>query len=155
VSETSTISELKKGLAETQRYLLSHHEPSGYHRCYALQIRGRTVRLCARCSGVYPGIAVGLGLFVTSVLSAVHLLLIAVLPVPALVDWTVTHFRPVDGWNSIRTLTGFLLGTGYGLGLGHLLLGGELLVLAIGVCYALLAGVALAVYHGVIANQQR
>lgn len=147
MSGESTLTEVRKGLAESQQYLLSHHEPRDYHRCYAPQIRGRTVRLCARCSGVYPGIALGLGLFVTSLLGAVHFLLVAFLPLPALVDWTVTHFGTTEGWNAVRTLTGFLLGVGYGLGLGHLLLGGDLFVLAIGAGYGLLAGSLLAVHQ--------
>lgn len=144
---SSTLSELKAGLAETRRYLLSHHEPSGYHRCHTLRFRGRTVRLCARCSGVYPGIALGLVLFVTGLFAPVHLGLVAALPLPALLDWCLTHFRPAEGSNAVRTATGALLGTGYGLGLGYLLGERELLVLLVGVVYALLAGVALLASH--------
>lgn len=139
----STRSELRTGLAETKRYLLSHHTPDQYHRCYAVRMRGRPVRLCARCLGVYPGIAVGLGLFLFGVFSSHQLLLVALLPMPALVDWTVTHLRTPDGWNIIRTATGALLGVSYGVGLGQLLLGREPLVLLFGLCYGALAGLAL------------
>ena len=52
--------EFREGVAETRRYLLSHHEPEEFDRCYAPSVRGRRVHLCARCCGVYPGIAAGL-----------------------------------------------------------------------------------------------
>jgi uncharacterized membrane protein len=144
---------LRAALAETRHYLLAHHEPHRYHRCYAVRVRGQTVRLRARCSGVYPGVAAGLALFLTGLFASVHLAVVALFPLPALVDWLVTHVRSTDGWNPVRTTTGFLLGTGYGLGPGLLVLDGELLVLGVGIGYALLAGVALAlegdVYAGV------
>jgi uncharacterized membrane protein len=145
---------LRAALAEMRRYLLAHHEPHRYHRCYAFRVRGRTVRLCARCSGVYPGIAAGLALFLTGLFASVHLLVAALFPLPALVDWLVTHVRETEGWNPLRTATGFLLGTGYGLGVGLLVLDGEWVVLGIGIGYALLAGVAIAlegdIYAGVV-----
>jgi uncharacterized membrane protein len=145
--EVSTLTEMRAALAETRRYLLSHHEPSAYHRCHTLKIQGRSVPLCARCSGIYPGIAVGIGLFVTGILMSVHLALVALLPLPALVDWSLTHFRPPDGSNVIRTATGVLLGIGYGLGLCHLLVDGEPLILGIGLAYGTVAAVALARYY--------
>jgi len=145
--EVSVRAEMRTALAETRRYLLSHHEPSDYHRCHRLDIGGRPVHLCARCSGVYPGIAVGVGLFLTEVLASLQLVLVALLPLPALVDWSVTHFRPPEGSNAVRTATGGLLGVGYGLGLGHLLVAREPVVLGVGLGYGLLAAVALAWYH--------
>jgi len=101
------------------------------------------VRLCARCLGVYPGIAVGLGLFLFGVFNSYQLLLVAFLPMPALVDWTVTHLRTPDGRNAIRTATGALLGVGYGIGLGQFVIGREPVALFIGLCYGALAGLAL------------
>lgn len=143
----SILAEMRTALAETRRYLLSHHEPSEYHRCHRLEIRGQPVHLCARCSGVYPGIALGIALFLTDILTSLQLVLVALLPLPALLDWCLTHFRPPDGSNVIRTATGVLLGVGYGLGLGHLLVAREPVVLGVGIGYGLLAAVALAWYH--------
>ncbi len=58
---TARRSEVRAGLAETRRYLLSHHKPEEWNRCHAVGIPGRKrpLRLCARCSGIYPGIALG------------------------------------------------------------------------------------------------
>lgn len=141
--DETTKSELRTGLAETKRYLLSHHTPDQYHRCYTLRMRGRTVRLCARCLGIYPGIAVGFAVFVFGLFGSFQLLLVATLPMPALVDWTVTHLYYPDGRNRIRTVTGVALGVGYGLGVGHLLVGREPLVLAVGACYGALSALSL------------
>jgi uncharacterized membrane protein len=146
VADDSTRSELRAGVAETSRYLLSHHTPGGYHRCYALRIRGRTVRLCARCLGIYPGIVVGLGMFVFGVAESLQLLLVATLPMPALVDWAVTHLRAPDGHNLVRTGTGTLLGVGYGLGFAQLVVGGEVLALGIGLLYGIAGALVLLVH---------
>ncbi|MHB9287756.1 DUF2085 domain-containing protein [Halobacteriales archaeon Cl-PHB] len=136
--------ELRRGLAETKRYVFSHHPPSEYDRCYAPVVFGRRVRLCARCSGVYPGIAGGLaaGLGLDGMLTS--LVLVLGLPLPALVDWALTAFTDRRGSNPVRTLTGLLLGYAYGLGLVRLLAGGDLRVLAVGLGYGLLAGLLLA-----------
>lgn len=135
--------ELRAGLAETRRYLLSHHEPADYDRTYAVSVRGRRERLCARCTGVYPGILLGLvaGLLEAGPLASTALLL--VLALPALVDWTVTRFTPRSGHNLVRTATGLLLGYGYGLGLVAISLRSDLRVLAIGAGYGLVAAALL------------
>lgn len=146
--QATTCSEIQSALGESRRYLLSHHEPSDYDRCHTVQIRRRSVHLCARCSGIYPGIAVGIGLFVTDLFAAIQLGLVALLPLPALVDWSVTQFLQSDGSNTVRTLTGGLLGIGYGLGLGTLLVERDATVVLIGLVYGLAAGVALWRYHG-------
>lgn len=143
------LSEIRSALAASRQYLLSHHEPSEYHRCYTLQIRGRSVHLCARCSEVYPGIAVGAGLFVTELFAAVHLVLITLLPLPALIDWTVTQVWMRHGLNAVRTLTGGLLGIGYGIGVGYVLVEREFAVVIIGAIYAVAAGLALWRYYTV------
>lgn len=140
--------ELRKGLARTRPYLLSHHTPSELYRCYAPELRGRRVHLCARCTGIYPGILVGL---VTAVLTSgivhsptVSLFVVLVCPLPALVDWTVTTFSRRRGYNAVRTATGLLLGLAYGIGLYRLVLGGDLRILLVGVVYAVVAGSLIA-----------
>lgn len=135
--------ELREGLAETRRYLLSHHRPSEYHRCYSPSIGGRRLHICARCLGVYPGIAAGV-LTALFLLNDVPLALVALLPLPALCDWALTTFRPARGYNVVRTATGALLGCGYGLGVALVLLEHELAVLGIGTVYAVVAGFLLA-----------
>ncbi|AEH36782.1 DUF2085 domain-containing protein [Halopiger xanaduensis] len=135
--------ELRAGLAETRRFVLSHHLPSEYDRCYSPRIGGRPVHICARCLGVYPGIAAGFlaALFLPNDPSVA---IVAFLPLPALFDWALTTFRPARGSNVVRTATGALLGCGYGLGVSLLLLERELAVVAIGAVYAVVAGFLLA-----------
>lgn len=136
-------SEIERGLAETRKYLLSHHEPSEHYRCYSVSIDNQHVRLCARCSGIYPGIVLGVGLFIYDIASASHFSLIAILPVFALLDWGVTTFRSVRGYNAIRTVTGAFLGIAYGLGLGNLLIGREIEVMIVGGIYGSAAAMLL------------
>lgn len=135
--------ELREGLAETRRYLLSHHLPSERYRCYAPAVFGRRVHVCARCSGIHPGIAAGLLAGLTGSTAFTGLLLVAVLPLPALIDWTLTTFTDRRGYNVVRTATGALLGYGYGLGLVHLFVGSDIRVLAVGAGYVLAAAVLL------------
>lgn len=136
--------ELRDGLAETRQYLLAHHEPHDHYRTYVVGLFGRQVRLCARCTGVYPGIAAGLlaGLFLTG--SAASLLLVAVLPAPALLEWSATRLTPRRGYNVVRTATGLTLGYAYGLGAVLLLAAGDRRVLAVGLGYGLAAATLLA-----------
>lgn len=136
--------ELRAGLAETRRYLLSHHEPGDWDRCYQPVVFGRRVRLCARCSGIYPGILAGALASLASADALGSVFLVAVLPLPALLDWAVTAFTDHRGFNPVRTLTGGLLGFGYALGAALLLGAGDLRVAAVGAAYALAAGGLLA-----------
>ncbi|MFC7132979.1 MULTISPECIES: DUF2085 domain-containing protein [Salinibaculum] len=138
--------EVRRGLAMARPFLLSHHLPEDYDRCYAPVIRGRTVRVCARCAGIYPGILAGVWAIFAAPALPSHLLLVAVLPAPALVDWSLSAFTSREGSNPGRTATGVLLGYGYGLGLGHLFVRGTLPVVAVGLGYAVLAA-GLLWYH--------
>ncbi len=130
---------VRAALAETRRYLLSHHEPADYDRCHAPVVFGRRFRLCARCSGIYPGLAAGLAAFLAGPAWASGLLVVAVLPLSALVDWTATAFTPRRGTNRLRTATGAALGYAYGVGLGRLFLAGDLRIVAVGLAYGLAA----------------
>jgi uncharacterized membrane protein len=138
---TARRSEVWAGLAETRRYLLSHHEPAEWDHCYAVGIPGRErpVRLCARCSGIYPGIALGVALVSMGALPVVPGL-VAVLPGFALLDWASDQFTARRGSNASRTVSGFALGFGYGMGLLGVLRGdARVAVILVGVGYAVLA----------------
>lgn len=131
--------ELRRGLSETRRYLLSHHQPHEWDRCHQATIFGQEVRLCARCSGIYPGLIAGTVAGVAGLLPSMPLLIIALFPAPALLDWSLTTFTERRGNNLVRTTTGALLGYAYGLGL-YLLSSGRLLpVLTVGLLYGLTA----------------
>lgn len=140
--------EVRAALAATGPYLLSHHEPHEHHRCYAPSVGGRRVRLCARCLGVYPGIAVGLLAALAAWPLPTGLVAVAALPLPALVDWAATAFTDRRGRNPVRTATGAALGYAYGVGLVALFVDGDLRVLGVGAAYGLTAAVLLAVRHG-------
>lgn len=136
--------ELRRGLAHTRRYLLSHHEPDEYHRCHRLSVDGRTVYVCARCSGVYPGILAGLALVGTGTAPATWPWLAVVGPAPALVDWAVTTLTDRRGSNRVRTATGALLGTGYGVAVVWVLTAWPLWLLIVATGYGGVAAVLLA-----------
>lgn len=137
--------EVRTALAATRPYLLSHHDPEEWNRCYAPTLLGRRVRLCARCFGVYPGIAVGLFAFSTTLPVPTGIAAVAALPLPALLDWALTAFTDRQGSNPLRTATGAALGYAYGLGLGILFVGGDRRVLAVGAVYGFVAAALL--YH--------
>ena len=119
------IAELREAVRESKEYLLSHHKEDERHRCYS--VKGQEV--CARCTGIYPGIAAGMLLNFSNPVSAVASL-------PAAV--AVEKFGEVKGAkfsNPFRTFTGLLLGTAYGVGLVELLYGSQTVVLGIGAFY--------------------
>jgi len=116
--------ELAAGLRATGRYLLSHHEREHWDRCHAVAVPGvdARIRLCARCSGVYPGIVAGALGALWGVLSVAPAL-VALLPAATVVERLAERADGVayDGANWARTATGALLGVAYGLGLVGLL----------------------------------
>lgn len=141
--------ELSAGLRTTRRFVLSHHEPHDWDRCHTVRLprTDRPLRLCARCSGIYPGIALGILLSVTGAFS-VTLPVIALLPAFTVGERVLEATTGYRGSNPLRTATGLLLGTGYGMGLVALTnprmrLG----VLVVGVAYAVVAATLLAIGH--------
>ena len=137
--------EVRSALAATRPYVLSHHEPAEWDRCYAPAFGGRRVRVCARCLGIYPGIVAGLLATLAGASAPTGLAVVALLPLPALVDWAVTAFTPRRGSNPVRTATGLALGYAYGVGLETLVTTGDPRVLAVGAAYALIAGLLVSV----------
>lgn len=140
---TDRASEFRRGLGRTSRYLLSHHTPREYHKCYHFRIRGRSVRLCARCLGVYSGILVGA---VTSLSTGVNedhaWIVVGVLPIFAIAHWSFINFTERRGNNLVRTATGLLLGFGYITGVSLLLQGSEIPLVS-GVLYGSAAAALL------------
>lgn len=108
----ATSEELRKGLKRTSRYVLSHHRPEDFNRCYHLSFLNHSFHLCARCSGIFPGIFTGLALAFWLNFQ-ISLPLIALSGIPTLIEKYFTGVKKYEGFNSLRTLTGFILGFGY------------------------------------------
>lgn len=145
--------EVAEGAGETRKYLLSHHEPDQYDRCYAVPFRGRRVRLCARCAGIYPGIVAGaLAVAFGGLAGPLALLVVASFPAFALADWARTAFGRSDGSNPVRTVTGLLLGFAYGVGLLAVLTAFDAALVGVAFAYgALAAGLLALERHGLAA----
>lgn len=103
--------EFRKALRKTSKYIFSHHRKGEHYRCYSISILDREVRLCSRCTGIYPGIFAGIAqLHLATVLP---LYLIALSGFPTLIEKYFTGVKKFRGYNWLRTLTGFILGLGY------------------------------------------
>ena len=87
-------------------FLLSHHWSHQLDRCYQTFIGRRPVWFCSRCTGIYPV------LFLVLVLQLVFEVprgwwdwpWLFLLPVPALLDWTLGRLDIRPGSNRGRTL---------------------------------------------------
>lgn len=131
------LGEAREALESSTPYLLSHHAPRDYYRCYSIA----SFQVCARCAGIYPGILAGL--LYSSTGQVLPLGLIALLPAPALVEKYFTGVKNRAGYNSARSLTGFLLGLGYVAGLVRLLRLFEPVLVLVGFFYVAAALVLL------------
>lgn len=88
------------------RLLVEHHPPWLRDRCLCLRLKGRHVYLCARCSGTVLGFVAGSII----VLGCPSLYSVALLALPALIDWGTQKLCLRESTNIIRVLTGFSLG---------------------------------------------
>jgi uncharacterized membrane protein len=116
--------------------LLSHHKTEKLHRTIHVGFRGRSIYLCARCTGTYSGI---LSVFVAWFLGYgfpawLYLPLFSVLPIPCIVDWFTQSCKLRESRNPIRVCTGYLLGISEGL---------LLLTLVNGMFYSLFIALAI------------
>ncbi len=111
--------EFREGLRETSTYLLSHHEPEDFYRCYSFSFLDKNINLCARCTGIYPGIAAGITQLAIS--NAFSLYIVALLGIPTLLEKYFTDVKSYRGSNILRSITGFMLGLGYVNGIKLLL----------------------------------
>ena len=96
-------------------FLLAHHFPDEYDRCYRL---GR-VHICARCAGLYPALVATVVLALTGPLATMRAewAVLFALPLPAVVSWGRRRLYGASGSNPVATLTGALLGLALGRGL--------------------------------------
>lgn len=137
-------------------YLVAHHSPDRYRRTLRLSFHGRSIHLCARCSGQLLGFLGVLGtVFALAVLRAgvaspLALAAFALAPCPAAVDWFLQSTKARESTNPVRVTTGALLGAAFG-GLLALPLSGQWLYFWGGcaVLFAYVFGIAAALrYRG-------
>jgi len=116
--------------------LLSHHRPEKLDRTLHLNIRGKHIFLCARCTGDYSGtLSILIAWFLGFEFPLwLYLPLIAILPLSPVIDWVTQSCKLRESRNLIRVPTGFLLGISKWL---------LLLLLIKGLLYMFLLGVAI------------
>lgn len=99
-----------------REYLLSHHTPDRFSRTFAVPWRGGSVHLCARCTGQFIGFVAYLVLFYGSssfqslALAPITLVVAALLPLPAALDWITQSTGARESGNRVRLVTGVALG---------------------------------------------
>ena len=99
--------------------VLAHQHRDHHERCLWLPLGPYRLALCSRCTGLYPTLALALGLQLSlgaprqvSLLDWLGGLFLAA---PALLDWGASRLR-WPGHNALRFVTGVLLGIALGRG---------------------------------------
>lgn len=111
------LKELKIGLSETSKYILSHHQKDEYYKCYLFKIKNKQIAFCSRCLGIYLGILLGIALLTFQIPDKkLYYFLIAFFPIFALIDWSISAFTKFKSNNLIRTSSGVFLGLAYTFG---------------------------------------
>jgi len=97
-----------------RKYILSHHLPKDYKRCIKFEVNNKVYLICSRCLGLYLGFIIFLPLFFMfqNFLYNINFILY-LLPLPAIIDWSIHRFGIYQGTNSSRIATGFFLGVAY------------------------------------------
>ncbi len=103
---------------ESLRFLLlSHHSVKALSHTIRINLLGRTLYVCARCTGVALGFLIGalyLNQLIISVASWPFLL--AIFPIPAATDWLIQVHGLRESTNWRRVVTGIALGQLYLVG---------------------------------------
>ena len=97
--------------------VLSHHSASQVSRTIGVRILGREQRFCSRCSGQWTATAACVSLmlvFNVEFTLAVWLAVLALLPMPALLDWVTQTWGTRESTTPFRLITGSMLGVGVG-----------------------------------------
>lgn len=127
-------------------FLLSHHLPTRYARTLGFPVGGRTVHLCARCTGQAIGVLTLLLLYLasdplrTSLFLPAIQILFAFAPLPSAFDWLTQSLGQRESTNGVRVLSGILLGLSFADVLIVLLAGQVQLLLVLVFVVALYVG---------------
>ena len=95
-----------------RKYLLSHHLPQDYDRCFLIKVGNKSYRICARCIGWYLSFLIFwlLLLFNIDFLLNYKIIILYFFPIPAIFDWSLHKLRNLKGTNILRVLSGILIG---------------------------------------------
>jgi uncharacterized membrane protein len=95
--------------------LIAHHEPDQFHKTIEFHVFSTYIRLCTRCTGIYFGIITTFLLFLLSITipHILQLVIIFTFPIPAIIDWGLDKCSLWGGNNTIRFVSGFMLGICY------------------------------------------
>lgn len=103
--------------------LISHHPPSQYDRTFCLL----HIRFCARCSGILVGVILSMIFFrLISVELKLVFILSLILPLPAILNFTLSELGKLKDNNFKRIITGTLLGISIGFALSCFIFGNYL-----------------------------
>ena len=127
-----------KELKETLHTLISHHPPSQFGHCLRLSFRGRSIYFCARCTGLYGGLALGVvGILLLNLVlepSWLWFMVALALGFTTVVDWMTQRIARRKTTNHIRFVTG--IGSGVGLAMVFLLSNLVFMLITLGVMVA-------------------
>lgn len=106
----------RRVIAESVYVMLSHHPPALHGHCLRLTLRGHSLYLCGRCTGIYGGLIVGLAIILFGGLSLEPAWLwysVAVtIGLATVIDWMTQRLTPRKTTVRLRFLTGFASGIG-------------------------------------------
>lgn len=97
--------------------VLSHHSGSRVDRTIGLRILRGEQRFCTRCSGQWASTAACIILMLVFRVEfplAIWMAVLALLPMPALLDWITQTWGIRESTTPLRLLTGSILGIGVG-----------------------------------------
>lgn len=104
----------KDEIIDSFHVMVSHHPPSLYGHCLRLSIRGHSIYFCARCTGIYGGLFIGvialLILGLPLVPSWLWFLTALGMGLTTVIEWTTQRLTPRKTRNLLRVTTGFLSG---------------------------------------------
>ncbi len=107
------------------KQLLSHHPTNQDYRCYHFAIFNSDTHWCARCLGIYIGIA-GTFIMFRLIPHSLNLVpLIVALHALTILDWIYIKIIHAAGNNFLRTFSGIGIGTSYALAWNHALNSGQ------------------------------
>lgn len=95
--------------------LLAHHEPDKFYKTIKFSLFNKNLRLCTRCTGIYLGI-ITIILYLLFLLTTPDILMSKIIyafPIPAMLDWGLEKYSIWKGNNTIRFVSGFMLGICY------------------------------------------